>query len=211
MLLKSNEDNQIYLQIRKVLLNSRQKAYTAVNFAMVEAYWTVGKMIVEAQSGNERAEYGDYLIKYLSGNLTYEFGKGFTVTNLKYMRQFYLAFPISHTLCDQLSWSHYRLLSRISNEDVRSFYLSETVVSGWSVRQLERQINSFYYERILSTQKNLRDEVKNEISMLEENKYLFASKYKLYMPTEEELKRELVRERKYFELEESLGGDPNEE
>ena len=141
MLPKNNEDNQIYLHIRDVLLNARQKAYTAVNFAMVEAYWTVGKMIVEAQSGNERAEYGDYLIKYLSGNLTYEFGKGFTVTNLKYMRQFYLAFPISHTLCDQLSWSHYRLLSRISNEDVRSFYLSETVVSGWSVRQLERQIN----------------------------------------------------------------------
>lgn len=93
MLPKSNEDNQIYLQIREVLLNSRQKAYTAVNFAMVEAYWSVGKMIVEAQSGNERAEYGDYLIKYLSGNLTYEFGKGFTVTNLKYMRQFYLLFP----------------------------------------------------------------------------------------------------------------------
>lgn len=210
MLPKSNEDNQIYLQIREVLLNSRQKAYTAVNFAMVEAYWSVGKMIVEAQSGNERAEYGDYLIKYLSGNLTNEFGKGFTVTNLKYMRQFYLLFPISHALRDQLSWTHYRLLMKVEKEKTRDFYINECIANNWSTRQLERQINSFYYERILSTQKNLRDEVKNEISTLEENKYLFASKYKLYMPTEEELKRELVRERKYFELEESLGGDPNE-
>lgn len=175
MLPKNNEDNQIYLQIRKVLLNSRQKAYTAVNFAMVEAYWTVGKMIVEAQSGNERAEYGDYLIKYLSGNLTYEFGKGFTVTNLKYMRQFYLLFPISHALRDQLSWTHYRLLMKVEKEKTRDFYISECIANNWSTRQLERQINSFYYERILSTQKNLRDEVKNEISTLEENKYLFAS------------------------------------
>ena len=103
MIQKSNEDNQIYLQIREVLLISRQKAYTAVNFAMVEAYWSVEKMIVEAQRGNERAEYGNYLVKYLSDNLTNEFGKGFTVTNLKYMRQFYLLFPISHALSDQLS------------------------------------------------------------------------------------------------------------
>ena len=101
---------------------------------MVEAYWNVGKLIVEAQDGNERAEYGEHLLKDLSEQLTKEFGKGFTVTNLKYMRQFYLAFSIGHTLCDQLSWSHYRLLSRIDDENIRQFYLDECVECNWSVR-----------------------------------------------------------------------------
>jgi hypothetical protein len=95
----------VYQSIRTVLATARQKAYTAINFAMVEAYWDIGRQIMEAQEG-QRAEYGTGLIKYLAVRLTDEFGKGFTITNLKYMRQFYAAFPIGHTLCDQLSWSH---------------------------------------------------------------------------------------------------------
>lgn len=83
--------------------------------------------------------------------MTIEFGKGFTVTNLKYMRQFYRAFPIRHTLYDELSWSHYRLLMRVEDENARKFYLEESVKSGWSVRQLERQIGTFYYERLLTS------------------------------------------------------------
>lgn len=85
------------------------------------------------------------------------------------MRQFYLAFPIGHTLCDQLSWSHYRLLSKIQKEPMRKFYVDESVKCNWSVRQLERQINSFYYERLLSTQKEMKEEVRNEINTLEES------------------------------------------
>ena len=96
----------------------------------------------------------------MSEHLTKEFGKGFTVTNLKYMRQFYRAFPIRHTLCDELSWSHYRLLMRIENENARKFYMEEAVKSGWSVRQLERQIGTFYYERLLASQD--KESVKNE-------------------------------------------------
>jgi len=148
-------------------LNAKTKVYNAVNFAMVEAYWEIGREIIEAQGQNQRAEYGKQLLKYLSEQLTQEFGKGFTETNLRYMRQFYLAFPIHHTLCDELSWSHYRLLMRIDDENRRAFYLKECANSNWSVRQLERQINSFYYERLLSTQSGSRESVKNELQALE--------------------------------------------
>lgn len=162
---KEELERSVYLSIKEILINAREKAYKAVNFAMVEAYWNVGKLIVEAQNGNERAEYGDYLIKNLSKELTREFGKGFTVTNLRYMRQFYLAFSIRHTLCDELSWSHYRLLSKIEDENIRRFYVDECVNGNWSVRQLERQINTFYYQRILASQN--KQTVRNEINELE--------------------------------------------
>lgn len=116
MNLMNKEDDKNFLSIKDVLLNARQKAYSAVNFAMVEAYWSVGKMIIEAQGGNERSEYGDYLIKYLSEKLTGEFGKGFTIANLKNMRQFYLVFQKSYALRSQLSWTHYRFLMRVEKE-----------------------------------------------------------------------------------------------
>jgi len=114
----------VYQSIRTVLATARQKAYTAINSAMVEAYWDIGRQIMEAQEG-QRAEYGTGLIKYLAERLTKEFGKGFTETNLKYMRQFYAAFPIRHALRDQLSWTHYRLLMKVGNEVEREFYLRE--------------------------------------------------------------------------------------
>ena len=121
--------------------------------------------IVERQGGDARAEYGAGLIKELSERLTRDFGRGFTTTNLKYMRQFYLTFPNGHALCDQLSWSHYRLLMRVENANARGFYLNECVKSRWSTRQLERQINTLFYERLLSS----RDKagVTSEITKLE--------------------------------------------
>jgi predicted nuclease of restriction endonuclease-like (RecB) superfamily len=122
---------------------------------MVEAYWNIGKKIVEVeQKGDAKAQYGSNLINELSKQLTSEFGKGFTLTNLKMMRQFYNVFPIHHTLCDQLSWSHYRLIMRIENEKARDYYVQESIASIWSVRALERQINSLYYERLISSQEN---------------------------------------------------------
>ena len=150
-----------YRIIRNSVLTAQTKVYTAVNSAMVQAYWEIGQEIHKACGKNERAEYGKKLLEYLSEKLTREFGKGYTVTNLKYMRKFYRAFPIRHTLCDELSWSHYRLLMRIENENARKFYLEESVKAGWSVRQLERQIETFYYERLLVSQnKNLiREEI----------------------------------------------------
>ena len=163
-----NED--IYSNVKYILTNARQKVYSAVNFAMVEAYWNVGKMIVEnQQNGNKQSEYGEYLIKFLSKRLTEDFGNGFNATNLKYMRQFYISFPIGHALRDQLSWTHYRLLLKIKDESKKKFYIDECIQNNWSTRQLERQINSFYYERLLSTQSKFKDEVRNEIKTLEPN------------------------------------------
>lgn len=158
-------NREFYEGIKEILSSARNKVYQTANFAMVEAYWQIGKSIIEEQGGQERAEYGTGLIKELSVQMTRDFGKGFTVTNLKYMRQFYLAFPNGHSLRDELSWTHYRLLMRVENETARQFYLDEAVKSQWSTRQLERQINSFFYERLLSS-KN-KDAVSQEIQTLE--------------------------------------------
>ena len=125
---------------------------TAVNSAMVIAYWEIGEQIYKACGENDRAEYGKKLLEYLSAQLTSEFGQCFTVRNLRAMRQFYCCFPIRHTLCAELSWSHYRLLMRISDEKIRMFYAEECAKSAWSVRQLERQIHTMYYQRILASQ-----------------------------------------------------------
>ena len=132
---------------------------------MVEAYWNIGKSIVEQQDGYEKAEYGSRLIAELSKQMIVDFGKGFTLTNLKYMRQFYLTFPNSHALRDELSWTHYRLLMRVENKNAREFYIEEAIKSNWSTRQLERQINSFFYERLLSSQN--KEKVTEEIQKLE--------------------------------------------
>jgi len=146
------ENDNLYLKIKNILQSARDNAYRHINFVMVEAYWNIGQQIVEdEQRGKNRAEYGSYLIKELSSRLTKDFGKGFTTTNLKMMRQFYQAFPNSHTLCDQLSWSHYRLIMRINNPQARLWYTEESAKSNWSVRALERQIGTFYYERIISS------------------------------------------------------------
>ena len=176
--MKNEIDTNIYQTIRETVLTAKNKVFTAVNFAMVEAYWNIGKQIAQAQG--ERSEYGKQLLKYLSEQLTIEFGAGFDVRNLQNMRQFYLAFPIANTLCSQLSWSHYRLLMRIEDQSRRDFYLQECAESGWSVRQLERQINSFFYERLLATQADQRKSVKGEIQTLEpktEPSYILKDPY----------------------------------
>ena len=158
-----NQD--FYNEIKNILITAKNKVYQTANFAMVEAYWNIGKSIIEEQGGNEKAEYGTGLLKELSKQMTQDFGKGFTVTNLKYMRQFYLTFPNSHALRDELSWTHYRLLMKVENDNAREFYMQEAVKSQWSTRQLERQINSFFYERLLSS-KN-KEQVAAEIKTLE--------------------------------------------
>jgi len=108
---------ETYVNIRNILIEARTKVTHTVNFAMVQAYWSIGRIIVEEeQKGKNKANYGSYLIKELSKKLTDDFGKGFTPTNLKYIRRFYLIFPNSHTLSDQLSWSHYRLLLKVKSK-----------------------------------------------------------------------------------------------
>ena len=158
-------NKNFYDEIRNILTTARNKVYQTANFAMVEAYWNIGKSIIVEQGGNEKADYGTGLLKELSKQMTQDFGKGFTVANLKNMRQFYLTFPNSYALRSELSWTHYRLLMRVENENAREFYMQEAVKSQWSTRQLERQINSFFYERLLSS-KN-KEQVAAEIQTLE--------------------------------------------
>ncbi|AQX51649.1 PDDEXK nuclease domain-containing protein [Elizabethkingia anophelis] len=143
-------------EIRNILAQARMKAYQSVNSVMVEAYWLIGKRIVEEeQNGKKRAEYGEALLKNLSVALTKEFGKGFSSSNLRNFRQFYLTYSdpeICYTLCSKLTWSHNRLIMRIDSNAARNYYLKEASEQNWSVRILERHINTFYYERLLSTQ-----------------------------------------------------------
>jgi len=146
-------NNNFYKTIKTILQTARDKAYKQVNFIMVEAYWNIGKQIVEEeQRGENRAKYGSYLIKELSKQLSDEFGKGFSTQSLWNMRQFYNNFPILSTVWRELSWSHYKLLIRVKNESARAWYMEEAVKSNWSVRALDRQIGTHYYERLISSQ-----------------------------------------------------------
>jgi len=154
-----NQDKEIYQSIRETVVDARQKIYTVVNSAMVEAYWEIGRQIHEAQGGAERAEYGKRLIEYLSVQLTEEFGKGFNVRSLWRMRQFYQAFPILSAVRTELSWTHYRSLIRVENEAARNYYLQECIEGNWSTRQLDRQINTHTYERLLSSREGKDNEV----------------------------------------------------
>ena len=140
----------LFQRIREILDNARHKVYRKANTEMLRAYWNVGReIVVEEQKGQERAKYGKGLIKDLSIRLTKEYGKGFTETNLKYMRQFYQTFENSHALRDELSWTHYRILLKVERENARNFYMQEAINGNWSTRQLERQINSLYFDRLL--------------------------------------------------------------
>lgn len=156
---------QTYTVIRNSVIAAQGRIYTAVNSAMVQAYWEIGEQIYLACGENDRAEYGKGLLKFLSEKLTAEFGKGYTVRNLQMMRKFYLMYQNAHTLCAQLSWSHYRVLMRIDDEKRRNWYTEECAKSGWSVRQLERQINTLFYDRLLASKD--KEPVRNEIQQTE--------------------------------------------
>ncbi len=156
----SNSFECFYERIKEILEGARKKVYRTANLEMLQAYWNIGReIVVEEQKGKDRAGYGNYLIKNLSAKLTQSFGKGFTTSNLKYMRQFYQTFEKGHALRDQLSWTHYRLLIKVDEENAREFYIKETIAGNWSTRQLERQITSLYYERILLSGKEHRKTV----------------------------------------------------
>lgn len=140
--------------IKKILRDARQITAQTINTTMVAAYWLIGRRIVmEEQEGKQRAEYGKRTLQNISKDLTEEFGNGFSYANLKNMRQFYMTYPDKkgYTLCSQLSWSHNRLIMRVSDPRARMWYIQETAREQWSVRQLERNINSFYYQRQLDT------------------------------------------------------------
>ncbi|MEE6032509.1 PDDEXK nuclease domain-containing protein [Avibacterium avium] len=140
-------------QISQIIEQARCQVRQTVNSAMVQSYWEIGRLIVEdEQQGNQRAEYGKYVLRELAERLTVQFGKGFNERNLRNMRQFFLAFPIWNAVRTELSWTHYRSLIRIENAQARQWYLQEAVEQNWSARALDRQISVLYYERLLASQ-----------------------------------------------------------
>jgi len=248
----------IYVDVKAILEQARQTAVRSVNFSMVLAYWKIGERIVEEeQSGNARADYGEMLIKNLSAKLTKDFGSGFTISNLKYMRQFYSAFPIGHSLRGQLpankkqpqkshslrgqskksmksirhsvsdefspavirdslrpelSWTHYRILLSVENESARKYYMNEAADNNWSTRLLERQVHSFYYERLLSSKKksgllkkSKKDSDADKPSILDFIKDPYVLEFLNLQPNatlyEKELETELLNKLQQFLLE----------
>lgn len=147
-------DKEFYENIKNVLQEARKRIYRNIQNEMVFAYWQIGKMIVEKQGGESRAKYGNGLIKELSIQLTKDFGKGFVERNLEQMRKFYLLFQKPNAVRTELSWTHYRLLIKVDDEHARNFYIKEAIDGNWSTRQLEREINTFSYQRYLASRGN---------------------------------------------------------
>ena len=155
-LINENELNNLYTNIKELIEQSRNRVYKTVNIEMIHLYWNIGKMIVEKQEGNKRAKYGDLLIEEISKKLIENFGKGFSKTNLKNMRKFYSEYSIGQTLSDQLTWSHYLELIKISDKKKRDFYMHECISSNWDVRELQRQRTTLLYERLLASKDKKR-------------------------------------------------------
>ncbi len=143
-------DNEFVAEIKHIINSARQNAVRSVDFCRVQMYWNIGKRIFEKeQQGKQRADYGSYLIRNLSRRIMPEYGSGFSVRQLEMCRQFYRTYSNANTLCAQLNWSQYKLLISIPDKDKREYYELEAVNEGWTKRQLERQINSLLYERLL--------------------------------------------------------------
>ncbi len=204
---------EFYGKIVGLLKEARKSVARSINKTMVYTYFEIGRIIVEEeQKGEARAEYGKRILKELSGRLTKEFGKGFSITNLKQMRQFYLTYEKGQTLSDEfnLSWSHYLLLMRISNPDERSFYEKEAISNNWSLRELKRQFNSALYERlILSRDKDAVKELAEKGQIIETPQDSLKDPYVLEFVglredsfySETELEQKLIDKLEHFLLE----------
>jgi predicted nuclease of restriction endonuclease-like (RecB) superfamily len=230
----------LYADIKSILEQARGNAISAVNFSMVVAYWEIGKRIVEdEQHGNERAAYGESVLKELAKKLTADFGKGFTSVSLDNFRRFYLVFSdkeissavrrkldepkssavrrifdnsIPHVLRRELSWTHYRLLMRVEDEAARNYYMNEAAEQNWSTRVLERQINSLYFQRLLSSKnkqpliaKTEAENQQDQPTILDFVKDPYVLEFLQLQPNatlyERELETELLSKLQYFLLE----------
>ena len=165
-------DSNIYQSIKELIQVSRQRVYRMANSVLLETYWQIGKIIVEdEQQGKAKAEYGKATLKTLATQLTEEFGKGFDDSNLRNMRTLFLSFPNCDALRHELSWTHYRLLSRVETEEKRMFYLNESIEGNWNSRNLQRQIKSLAFERVLEHKEN--NSKQESIQNLIKDPYIF--------------------------------------
>ena len=168
-IINETEIDNLYSNIKTLIEESRNRVYKTVNTEMVNLYWNIGKMIVEKQGGETRAQYGDLLVEGISKRLTEYFGKGFSIQNLRRMRQFYLMYPIRSTLSSELSISHYFELIKIKEKAKRDFYMQECINSNWDVRELQRQRTTLLYERlILSKDKSKIEELSTKGNSLQQ-------------------------------------------
>lgn len=153
-------------QLRALICDARGRALRSVDVIQVRTCWEIGRHIVEfEQGGAARAEYGKRLLPRLAESLTAEFGRGFDVSNLRYMRLFYAAFPICDALRHELSWTHYRTLLRVDNEQARRWYMDEAATQNWSSRALERQVGTLYYERLLASKERAPVEAEASVNI----------------------------------------------
>lgn len=210
---KLTKRNNLYHQISELLNLARKNVLQSVNNAMTRTYFEIGKLIVEEeQNGMQRAEYGKQLIIDLSKELTTEYGKGFSTTNLKQMRSFYLTYSKGQTVSDEfkLSWSHYLMLMRLDNPDERNFYEIEALQNNWSLRELQRQFDSALYERlVLSRNKKGIKELSEKGQIIEKAQDSLKDPYILEflgLPeeikySETELEQKLIDKLEHFLLE----------
>ena len=157
---------ELIQQIQSIIATAKDRAIRSVDNERVLMYWQIGKVIFEEeQQGKDRADYGTFLIKSLSENLQPQFGSGFSYRQLNWYRQFYKAFPIVSAVRTQFSWTHYKTLLSIDNQDKREFYIAEASKNNWTARQLERQVNSQLFERLL-----LSNDVQSVLAVAREEK-----------------------------------------
>jgi predicted nuclease of restriction endonuclease-like (RecB) superfamily len=174
---------ELIQQIHSIIASSKDKAIRSVDTERVLMYWKIGKVILEEeQDGKERAGYGEFLIKSLANTFEPQYGSGFSHRQLNLFRQFYRTFPIVNALRSQFSWTHYRILMRIDNQDKRAFYIAEGEKNNWNARQLERQVNSQLFERLL-----LSNDVKDVLAVAREEK----------LPTDA---KEIIKDPMYLEF-----------
>lgn len=184
---KNNDYQHLVNQISKTYLQGQKKAVVAINKYHLDTYWQIGQYIVEfEQGGKAKAEYGKGLIENLSKDLSLLHGRGFSLSNLKRMRQFYLVYPISAKPSHQLSWSHYVELLKIDDELERSFYEKQSLLENWSIPELMRQKKSSLFLRLAASKD--KDELLVKYAMHNISSQLFVSKYQLYLPNREELR-----------------------
>ena len=193
-----NVTKNILNQIQSIIANAQARAIRSVDTERVLMYWQIGKVIIEEeQQGKERAEYGEFLIKSLANALEPQYGTGFSYRQLNLFRQFYRTFPIVNALRSQFSWTHYRTLIRIDNQDKRDFYIAETEKNNWTARQLERQVNSQLFERLL-----LSNDLQSVLAVAKEEKMPSDAKEIIKVPMVLEflgLRRESIYYEKDFE------------
>ncbi|WP_448530307.1 PDDEXK nuclease domain-containing protein [Raineya sp.] len=193
--------DSLVVHIKEIVAKARLQAFQEVNGILLKMYWDIGKLIVEEeQNGYKRAKYGEFKLKNLAQKLTAELGKGFDERNLRNMRAFYNAFPIWNAVRSELSWTHYRILSKIEEQHLRSFYMKEAIQNSWTTRVLQRNIDSLYVNRLLEITDNSpnSDSIKEFIKDPYIFEFLGVSHERL---TEKELETALINHLQSFLME----------